>query len=410
MIEELVSIVIPVYNCSDTICDTVSSVLNQTYKNMEIIIVDDCSTEDIIGKVQSLQDNRIRYYRNKKNMGANYSRNYGILHSKGRFIAFQDSADIWMQDKLEKQMAMFSDENIDAVYCETEYIKQDGTHKIVPDRWKDDKNRNECIYYTLLYTNIIDTPSLIVKKECLIECGMFDEDMPRLQDWELCLRLAKSYKFLCVNEILSKGRYRKDSISSDYKRLITAGSLLIKKNIKEMEEEKVVIYNIMNFFREALEESYGMITPQQLKAEFYNSYGKEFLQKYGITNVILEDMIKDFRFRKYYYVYSIILNKISSSENLTFDFSNKSVAIYGYGTLGKILYKQLIKENVNVKYVIDDDNRIEADVTVYRCSQIPENNLTDIVIVTPIYDFIKIKEKLELIGNQEVVSIETVFM
>lgn len=411
MVEKLVSIVIPVYNRSDTICDSVRSVLNQTYKNLEVIVVDDCSTEDISGKVNGIGDSRIKYYRNEKNMGANYSRNQGILHAEGEYVGFQDSADIWVNDKLEKQMAVFhEDKDIDVVYCETEFVKQDGSSRIVPDKNKDDKDRNEDIYKTLLYTNIIDTPSLVIKRKCFMETGMFDNEMPRLQEWELCLRLAKSHRFKCVNEVLSKGVYRKDSISTSWKKLITASALLIKKHREEMDKEHSTLRNIMKFFRESLSESRNQIETDKLKDEFYNIYGEEFLLQYGISEGVLDDMIKDFRFRQYYSIYSAMLNKISFNEKIPFDFNGKTVAVYGYGTLGKILYNLLKKENINVNCIIDNGDGIEAELPVYKASEISADNMTDIIIVTPVYDYLNIKCSLNVSEMQKVVSLEEVLM
>lgn len=411
MAEKLVSVVVPVYNRCDTICDAVGSVLNQTYKNLEVIVVDDCSEEDIRGRIESLKDNRIIYYRNEKNMGTNYSRNWGILHAKGEYIGFQDSADIWVEDKLEKQMAVFdADNDVDVVYCETEFVKRDGSSKVVPDKSKNSDDRNKNIYKTLLYTNIIDTPSLVIKKACLIENGMFDTEMPRLQEWELCLRLSKNLKFKCVNEVLSRGTYRSDSISANWEKLVCAGALLVKKHRHEMDEENTTLYNIMKFFRESLSESHNQIGPEELKTEFLRCYGEDLLTQYGISDGVLDDMIREFRFKCYYNIYSALLKRTGLNEKIPFDFTGKTVAIYGYGTLGKILYSELIKENIKPVYIIDNAYNIDAEVPVYRPEDIHGKNLADIIIVTPVYDFIKIKYSLEKLGFYGIVSLETVFM
>lgn len=408
--EELVSVVIPVYNRVELLCDTINSVQMQTYQNIEILIIDDCSSEDIHSKVLSLKDDRIRYYRNSENMGANYSRNQGILHSAGRYIAFQDSADIWKPEKLEKQMQVFlENETIDAVYCETGFENQTGKLIIVPDRNIGEEERNQNIYHTLLRQNIIDTPGLMVKKECLIAVGMFDTEMPRLQEWELCLRLAAQYKFQCVNEVLSTGTYRNDSISANWMKLVIASSLLVKKHREEMEAENVILCNILKFFRQALMDSDNKITVEELKSDFFNAYGKDVLKVYGITETVLNDIAKDYRFRKYYSVSSEILNKISQKTGFEFDFSGKSVAIYGFGTLGKILYQELRKEKIDIKFIIDNAVGIEAEVPVYQMSEITENHLVDIIIVTPIYDFLSIQEQLNKIRNYQIVSLDAVF-
>lgn len=408
--EPLVTVVIPVYNRANLICDTVRSVLNQTCQNIEIIVVDDCSTEDIYERIQSLKDSRIRYIRNSKNMGANYSRNQGILHSKGRYIAFQDSADIWKPDKLEKQITVFQDNHtIDAVYCETGFEQKNGTMLIVPDKSIGDSERNQNLYHTLLNKNIIDTPGLMVKRDCLLAVGMFDMEMPRLQEWELCLRLAKQYKFQCVNEPLSFGTYRSDSISADWKKLIMAGALLIQKHREEMEAEHVILHNILNFFREALIESDNKITAEELKNEFYVYYDKDILLKYGINEGVFDDVARDYRFRKYYHVTSKLLNKISLNIRFSYDFYGISVAVYGFGTLGRVLYQELIKEKIDVRYVIDNGRETEAtDVPVYKLWEIPKDITVDMIIVTPVYEFLTIRKQLENTGDYKITSLEEI--
>ncbi|HII60985.1 glycosyltransferase family 2 protein [Pyrococcus horikoshii] len=102
----LVSVVLPTYNRAKVLPRAIESVLNQTYTNIELIIVDDGSrdnTKEIIREFQS-QDERIVYLRNKRNLGANAARNIGIMHSTGEFIAFMDSDDMWLPWKLERQI------------------------------------------------------------------------------------------------------------------------------------------------------------------------------------------------------------------------------------------------------------------------------------------------------------------
>lgn len=102
--DELVSIIMPSYNTGQFIAESIQSVRNQTNTNWELIIVDDCSIDNTDAVVASISDNRIRYLKMKKNSGAAVSRNYALRKAKGRWIAFLDSDDLWMPDKLEKQI------------------------------------------------------------------------------------------------------------------------------------------------------------------------------------------------------------------------------------------------------------------------------------------------------------------
>lgn len=101
---DLVSIIMPSYNTAPYIAKSIQSVINQTYQNWELIIVDDCSTDDTDAVVSGISDTRIRYLKNEKNSGAAVSRNYALREAKGRWIAFLDSDDLWMPEKLEKQI------------------------------------------------------------------------------------------------------------------------------------------------------------------------------------------------------------------------------------------------------------------------------------------------------------------
>ena len=100
----LVSVIIPTYNRGRLILDSINSVLNQTYKNIELIVVDDCSTDNTEEILKSINDSRIKYVKLEKNSGACIARNKGIELSTGEFIAFNDSDDLWITTKLEKQL------------------------------------------------------------------------------------------------------------------------------------------------------------------------------------------------------------------------------------------------------------------------------------------------------------------
>ena len=108
--KDLVSIIVPSYNCAKYLPDTINSVLAQTYTNWEMLIVDDCSTDNSEEVIKSFGDPRIRYLKNEKNSGAAISRNYALREAKGRWIAFLDSDDMWMPEKLSHQIA-FMEEN-----------------------------------------------------------------------------------------------------------------------------------------------------------------------------------------------------------------------------------------------------------------------------------------------------------
>lgn len=112
------SIIMPSYNTSKYIAKSIGSVLAQTYHNWELIIIDDCSTDDSVQVIESFKDERIRLLKNARNSGAALSRNYGLREAKGRYIAFLDSDDIWTESKLEEQLSFLKTNNYAFVYCD----------------------------------------------------------------------------------------------------------------------------------------------------------------------------------------------------------------------------------------------------------------------------------------------------
>lgn len=127
----LVSIISPTYNCGRFIAETINSVLAQTYTNWEMLIVDDCSTDNTREIVEQFDDRRIKFYRLEKNNGAAVARNTALKMAQGQWIAFLDSDDLWMPDKLQKQLEFMVKNNYDFSY--TEYTECDENGVIKPE-------------------------------------------------------------------------------------------------------------------------------------------------------------------------------------------------------------------------------------------------------------------------------------
>ena len=124
--ENLVSIITPTYNCGRFIAETIESVLAQTYRNWEMIIVDDCSTDDTSEVVGRYSDSRIRYHCLDRNSGASVARNTALKMARGRWIAFLDSDDLWLPDKLERQIKFMEENNYSFSYHRYGEIDEDG--------------------------------------------------------------------------------------------------------------------------------------------------------------------------------------------------------------------------------------------------------------------------------------------
>ncbi len=224
-----VSVVIPTYNRAHLIGRAIESVLNQTYQDFELIIIDDCSidnTDDVIKEFQK-KDNRIIYLKHDKNKGGSAARNTGIKTSRGEYIAFLDSDDEWLPEKLEKQINVFKklSDNIGLVYSGYyEVLEQNGEvlSKIIPI-FKGD------IYKNILKSNILGSPTPLIRKICFEKAGLFDETLLSCQDWDLWIRIAKYYKFDFLKETLAKYYIHGNQISTNINNKILSREIILKK-------------------------------------------------------------------------------------------------------------------------------------------------------------------------------------
>ena len=231
-----VSIVLPTYNRARLLRRAVQSILNQTYQNFEVIVVDDCSSDNTENVVKSFCDERIRYIRHERNRGAASARNTGIKTAKGEYVAFQDSDDEWLPGKLEKQMKAFGSgsSNLGVVYTGFWLIDQNRKTLCPPSFVKQTDGE---IHDALLEINFVSTPTAVVRKECFEKAGMFDENLPRLQEWELWLRISKHYCFKHINEPLVNAYRQPDSISRNMNAWIIAHKYILGKYFEEISKK-----------------------------------------------------------------------------------------------------------------------------------------------------------------------------
>jgi len=205
----LVSIIIPAYNAEKYIARAIKSALNQTYKDIEVIVVDDGSTDRTAEIVKSFQDPRVRYiYQENQNVGV--ARNNGIKESRGKYITFLDADDEYLPEKVEKQVKFLKENpQYQAVYCDTLQFYSDAPDKFLKSI---EYHPSGDIFEALLHSSLINLNSFMATKELLLKVGMFDPRPNFPEDWELWLRIAKAgYKFGHIHEGLVKVEMRKDS-------------------------------------------------------------------------------------------------------------------------------------------------------------------------------------------------------
>ena len=210
--EFLVSVITPSYNSEEFIGSTINSVINQSYSNWELIIVDDCSSDETVSLIKEFvkKDNRVKLFVNDINSGAGHSRNVGLEMSKGRFIAFLDSDDLWLKDKLKEQVDFMLKKNITISFTSYGLIDENGnklnkTIKSVPKVDYKEVLKNTIIGMS---TSMIDT-TIVGKNFRLI-------DLRTRQDLYLWITLLKrGHLAYGLKSVLASYRVRTNSISSN---------------------------------------------------------------------------------------------------------------------------------------------------------------------------------------------------
>jgi glycosyltransferase involved in cell wall biosynthesis len=209
-----ISVVIPVYNRRETIKAAIHSVLSQTFNDFELIVVDDGSTDETLSEVMSISDTRITVLQQSNN-GPSSARNVGVMHSKAPILAFHDSDDIWLPNKLERQIECFSTESTVASYCGMIVLngsrKNDHGTKLIPENYFPRGN----IVCPLLKSNFISTQTLLVRRETFFDSGLFDVKLRALEDWDLALRLSALGEVEPVCDHLVLQRFSSNSLSLD---------------------------------------------------------------------------------------------------------------------------------------------------------------------------------------------------
>lgn len=197
-----VSIVIPTFNRADLIDRTIESVLNQTYENFEVLIVDDASTDNTYEVISSISDERIRYIQLEKNTKGTMTRNVGIENSSGEYVAFLDSDDEWVPTKLEEQIQFISNFNKSEFLCFTGLILNNGNEKVYLNQ-RQLKENEDILDYILVYGNKVQTSTFLLPTKIAKEVK-FNSDLKKHQDWDFCLRLKKQgIQFFYLNKRLT---------------------------------------------------------------------------------------------------------------------------------------------------------------------------------------------------------------
>lgn len=225
-----VSVVIPAYNRAGSITRAMESVLGQSFTDLELLVVDDASRDATVDIASRISDPRVRIMRNLINLGAAGARNIGVAAARGEWVAFQDSDDEWLPQKLARQLDAI-DESVIAVYCQLltlggldgrETRRHTPDHSVTP--------LAGMILPSLLRTNLISTQTLVVRRRIFERLDGFDVDTTPIEDWEFALRLCQLGPIAFVDAPLVRQRFSANSITRDTRRRLAAHARVLEKH------------------------------------------------------------------------------------------------------------------------------------------------------------------------------------
>src|SRR3990172_8452891 len=210
-----VSVIIPSYNHEKYVAQTIQSVLDQTYQDFEIVITDDGSTDSTVEELEKFKDSRIRIFTFKNNMGACVAAKKCILESKGEYIAVLSSDDMFLPDKLEKQVKFLNEHpEIWIVFGYAHIIDEDGNDFCDENHFyynifkQPNRTRFEWLNYFFYTGNALCHPSALIRRRCYEEIGYYDERLAQIPDFDFWIRACLKHDIYIIPENLIKFRVR----------------------------------------------------------------------------------------------------------------------------------------------------------------------------------------------------------
>lgn len=259
-----ISVIIPVYNGEKTIKQTIESVLNQTFKDFELLIINDGSQDATLEIIQAINDERIQVF-SYQNSGVSASRNRALTKAKGEFISFIDADDLWTPNKLELQLKALQDNPQAAVaYSWSDWIDESGQFL----RSGGHITVNGKAYEKLLLRDFIESGSNpLIRKQALDEVGCFEQSVTPAEDWDMWLRLAARYEFVTVEVPQILYRISPNSASFNIVKM-EAGSLKVIERVFAQAPE-----SLQDLKRETLASRYNYLTFKALEGNLDRKNG-----------------------------------------------------------------------------------------------------------------------------------------
>lgn len=244
MLMPTVSVIIPSYNHEKFVAEAIQSVLDQTYQDFEIIITDDGSSDQTVNLIKQFKDPRIQLFCFEKNQGACIAANNCLKHAKGKYIAMLSSDDVFLPEKLAKQVAYLqSHSDCAAVFSEAHIIQENGDdfkggrHFYTHIFSQKNKSRYEWLNYFFYQGNCLCHPSVLIRKECYDQVGVYDSRLAQLPDFDMWIRLCLAYEIHILPEQLIKFRILQGDKNASGHRPDTA--------LRKPWEQRIVLENFL---------------------------------------------------------------------------------------------------------------------------------------------------------------------
>ena len=225
----IIDIILPIYKPNEQVYKTINSVLSQSYTNWHLYIIDDSSMDNSLNEIKEnykSYSNRITYFQFTQNQRAAGCRNYAISHSKGEFVAFLDQDDIWMPNKLEKQIKEITNKKASAIHTNICFIDVDDNYIKLKQAEKENSFRNNINWDTIGLSQLTKTMfegtyirlvSSMLSRKAFMDVGGFDATLFGGEEWEFWVRFSHQYKISHLQDALIKRRVSNLNTSSVYK-------------------------------------------------------------------------------------------------------------------------------------------------------------------------------------------------
>lgn len=232
----MVTVIIPNFNREKVVLRAIESVLKQTYKDFELLVVDDCSTDDSCHLISKIKDSRLKLIKLPENLGAAGARNFGIKYSSNKYISLLDSDDYFEPNFLEASLKAMENSSDDIGFSWTG-VRYKENSKEKDFIWQPIRKKSP--YLTFLTSLHIGTNSgITIKKEVFKEVGLFNSDLPAAEDTDFFLRVTKFYDYIIIPEILTNiERDSNDRLSKNFIKIALAYNQFLPDHFKEIDKD-----------------------------------------------------------------------------------------------------------------------------------------------------------------------------